>query len=156
MLIDYPNEFPCVLIHWPAHIGFFLYCSALTCRVLSFSWIAKYNLAKLRLSVVYTPFNFNNINNNDNNDNNNINKNISATPMSPMSPVLRERLDFPGTKLMNRLKKFRQFTTDKWLACWILCPTMALAFIIALVAQLTSPNLSIKPLSTNCTRLGVQ
>ncbi|GES89822.1 hypothetical protein GLOIN_2v1610366 [Rhizophagus clarus] len=141
----YP-KYPCVFNHWPAYIGFFLYDSSVTCRVISFSWIAKYNLAKLRLSVAYTPhqttFNFNN------NSNNNINNFIN----SPKSPGIKERLekDFPGVKLMNRLKKFKHFTTDKWLTYWIICPMMAIALTIATVEQLVLHNISIIPLNVNC------
>jgi len=138
----YPDQFPCVLVHWPAYIGVFLYCSSLTCRVLSFSWIAKYNLAKLRMSMAYTPhqssFNYSN------------NHNNAIMPNPPMSPTMRERLDFPGVKLLNRLKKLRHFTTDKWLTKWILCPTMAFAFILALIVQIITPDLSLSPLQTNC------
>jgi hypothetical protein len=148
----YPN-YPCVFVNWPAYIGFFLYCGSVTCRVVSFSWVARYNLAKLRISVAYTPhqtsFNFNNYSKNNNNNNYN---------NSPVSPGIRERLekDFPGVKLMNRLKKFKHFTTDKWLTYWIIGPTMLMALIFALVEQLTSPNLSIIPLSTNCTAAGIE
>ncbi|CAG8579892.1 9241_t:CDS:2 [Rhizophagus irregularis] len=73
-------------------------------------------------------------------------------------PAYIERLekDFPGVKLMNRLKMFKHFTTDKWLTYWIIFPTMLMALIFALVEQLTSPNLSIIPLSTNCTPAGIE
>lgn len=146
----YP-EYPCALVNWPAYIGFFLYCSSVTCRVISFSWIAKYNLAKLRISVAYSPsLNLSNLSNN-----NSINNNYNNLPVSP---GIKERLekDFPGVKLMNRLKKFKHFTTDKWLTYWIIFPTMIMALIFALVEQLTSPYLSIEPLSTVCTPAGIE
>ncbi|RIA90853.1 hypothetical protein C1645_805477 [Glomus cerebriforme] len=159
----YPNQYPCILIHWPVYIGFFLYCSSLTCRVISFFWIAKYNLAKLRMSVVYTPhqssFNFSSLNSSNiskkSKNKNNLNIKISSLPTTPMSPGMREKLGFPGDKVMNRLKKFKYCTTDKWLAYWILCPTMGIAFILALVTQLTSHEVTIYPLNTICTVNGI-
>ncbi|RGB41985.1 hypothetical protein C1646_662567 [Rhizophagus diaphanus] len=151
----YPN-FPCALVNWPAYIGFFLYCSSVTCRVISFTWIAKYNLAKLRISIAYTPSL--NLSNLSNLSNNSFNNNFNSNNNSPISPGIKEKLekDFPGVKLMNRLKKFKHFTTDKWLTYWIIFPTMLMALIFAFVEQLTSPYLSIMPLSTNCTPAGIE
>ncbi|CAG8656250.1 14078_t:CDS:2 [Funneliformis mosseae] len=76
-------------------------------------------------------------------------------PNSPMSPTLRERLDFPGSQLLNRLKKLRHFTTDKWLTRWILLPTMGFAFILALIIQIFTPELSLASLKTDC-KIGPQ
>lgn len=135
----YPNQYPCFLIHWPAYIGFFLYCSSFTCRVLAFTWVVKYNLAKLRMSMAYSQPSFYN--------------NTSNPPISPMSPM-RERLEFPESKLMNRLRKFRQYVTDKWLTSWVITPIMILVLIGSSIAQIINPTISIIPLNTNCSTIG--
>nr|CAG8506840.1 5592_t:CDS:2 [Entrophospora candida] len=110
-----------------------------TCRVLAFTWVVKYNLAKLRMSMAYSQPSFYN--------------NTSNPPISPMSPM-RERLEFPESKLMNRLRKFRQYVTDKWLTSWVITPIMILVLIGSSIAQIINPTISIIPLNTNCSTIG--
>ncbi|CAG8606653.1 7965_t:CDS:2 [Acaulospora morrowiae] len=130
----YPNEFPCFIIHWTSYIGFFLYFSALTCRVLSFTWVARYNIVKLRMSVSC-----------------NSNFHLPKTPKTPEGSMGEMGdFDFPSLRSMVRLKKFKRYATDKWLSTWVLYPILGFAFLLALVMQILMPQLSIRPVKTVC------
>ncbi|CAG8439416.1 11237_t:CDS:2 [Acaulospora colombiana] len=129
----YPYGFPCFIIHWTSYIGYFLYFTALACRVFSFAWVARYNIAKLRMSMAC-----------------NSNLHSIIAPQTPRTPVGERDLDFLGLRLMLRLKKFKHYATDEWLSVWVLCPVLGFAFVLALVTQILSPNLSIHPVQTRC------
>ncbi|KAF0556876.1 regulator of G protein signaling superfamily [Gigaspora margarita] len=130
----YPMEYPCFLIHWPSYIGFFLVCASITCRAIVFIWVARYHMAKLRISLMPES------------------NTIPISPMTPFTPV-HDRMGNtgnPAARLLRQLKKWKKNATDIWMTQRILYPTIAIAFLLAFIFQITSPDLSLIPMRTEC------
>ncbi|CAG8792896.1 2753_t:CDS:2, partial [Racocetra persica] len=75
--------------------------------------------------------------------------NVPISPITPYSPI-HDRMENPAARLMRQLKKWRKNATDRWLANRILYPTIAIAFLLAFIFQLVSPDISLNPLQTDC------
>ncbi|CAG8514734.1 288_t:CDS:2 [Ambispora leptoticha] len=52
--------------------------------------------------------------------------------------------------VMDRFRRLKHRATDKWLARYILYPTMGVTFLLTLVLQIVSPELSINPINKVC------
>ncbi|RIB24359.1 hypothetical protein C2G38_2168825 [Gigaspora rosea] len=53
-------------------------------------------------------------------------------------------------KLMRQLKKWKKNATDIWMTRRILYSTIAIAFLLAFIFQITSPDLRLIPMHTEC------
>ncbi|CAG8602128.1 8673_t:CDS:2, partial [Paraglomus brasilianum] len=139
----YPNDYPCLLIHWPVHIGYCLWCSAIACRALSFVWTARFNLAKLQMNTVYR---------------NNAYEGTVATLRDGKKRAIggskMYRLDVSDKEeeplILKRVRKWRHAATDKWLAERIIYPVVAFSIAMALIVQAFSPELGFKAVHTVC------
>lgn len=139
----YPNDYPCLLIHWPVHIGYCLWCSAIACRALSFVWTARFNLAKLQMNTVYR---------------NNAYEGTVATLRDGKKRAIggskMYRLDVSDKEeeplILKRVRKWRHAATDKWLAERIIYPVVAFSIAMALIVQAFSPELGFKAIHTVC------
>ncbi|RHZ79586.1 hypothetical protein Glove_144g86 [Diversispora epigaea] len=96
------EEFPCFLVDWITTIGYILVYITVTCRALAFAWVAKYNLAKLRMSVSY-----------------------SSLPQTPITPGLNGM-----TKLKKFEPYATDEWLTTWIVCPTLIVGIILAFII--------------------------
>ncbi|CAG8684325.1 17901_t:CDS:2, partial [Dentiscutata erythropus] len=74
---------------------------------------------------------------------------IPLSPITPFSPV-HDRIGNPAARLMRQLKKWKKNATDVWMTQRILYPTIAIAFLLAFIFQLSSPDLSLIPMRKDC------
>ncbi|CAG8721214.1 17626_t:CDS:2 [Gigaspora margarita] len=73
---------------------------------------------------------------------------IPISPMTPFTPV-HDRMGNtgnPAARLLRQLKKWKKNATDIWMTQRILYPTIAIAFLLAFIFQITSPDLSLIPM----------